>query len=90
MVEQQETIRRFENQKKKSIIDFNELKLTINHAEFYMVLDLKKQIEHWTGKSLGQKNLGRMVRPLSSRLEKLANEYLDNYVGKFKKRHYLI
>lgn len=90
LVKQQEHIRRFENQREKSIIDLNELKLTINHAEFYMILDLKKQIEQWTGKSLRQKNWGRIVRPLLSRLEKRANEYLDDYVGKFKKRHYLV
>ncbi|MGC1404389.1 MAG: methyltransferase domain-containing protein [Thermodesulfobacteriota bacterium] len=90
LVEQQEYIRRFENQKEKSIIDLNELKLTINHAEFYMVLDLKKQIAQWTGKSLRQKNLGRIVRPLLYRLENRADECLDIYVNKFKERHYLV
>lgn len=90
LVEQQEYIKKIETQQEKSIIDLNELKLTINHAEFYMVLDVKKQIEQWTGKSMGQKYPGRLVRPLLSRLERWANEYLDDYIEKFKKHHYLV
>jgi SAM-dependent methyltransferase len=90
LVEQQEFLRRFEIGLRKTLIQEAELKSTINHAEFYMVLDLKNQIARWTGKSLRQKPGGVMVRPLLSRLEKWADEYLDHYVRKYKKRHYLV
>lgn len=90
LVEQQEFIRRFENAQGKSIVDFNELKSTINHAEFYMILDIKKQIEQWTWKSWREKRGGILVRPLLSRLEKWAHQILDGYLTRFKKQHYRV
>ena len=90
LVTQQEYLRRFENDRGISFIDRNELKSTINHVEFYMILDLKKHIEHWTLKPLQQKKMGCLVRPLLSRIEKRAYDYLDIYVRKYKNRHYLV
>jgi len=90
LVNQQEFVRRFENDQRRSFIDRNELKSTINHAEFYMILDMKKHIERWTWKPLQQKKMGRLVRPLLSRIEKRAYDYLDDYVRKYKNRHYLV
>ncbi len=90
LVNQQEFLRRFENDQGRSFIDRNELKSTINHAEFYMILDMKKHIERWTWKPLQQKKMGRLVRPLLSRIEKRAYDYLDGYVRKYKNRHYLV
>jgi SAM-dependent methyltransferase len=90
LVDQQELIRRFENDHGKSFIDRKELKSTLNHAEFYMTLDMKKQIERWTGKPLRQKKIGLLVRPLLSRIEKWAYDYFDEYVRKYRKQHYLV
>ena len=88
LVQQQEIIRRFEESKRRSVINFEELKSTINHAEVFMIADVKKQIERWTWKSLEQNKIGRLIRFLLSRIERLADEYFDNYIKKFKKRHY--
>jgi len=90
LVNQQEFVRRFENDQGRSFIDRNELKSTINHAEFYMILDMKKHIERWTWKPLQPNKMRRLVRALLSRIEKRAYDYLDDYVRKYKKRHYLV
>jgi cyclopropane fatty-acyl-phospholipid synthase-like methyltransferase len=90
LVEQQEVIMRSENDPRKSFIDRDELKSTINHAEFYMILDMKKRLERWTGKPLRQKKIGLLVRPFLSRIEKWANEYFDDYIRRFKQRHYFV
>lgn len=55
-----------------------------------MILDIKKQIEQWTGKSLRQKKGGLLVRPLLSRLEERAYQILDGYLSHYKKEHYLV
>ncbi len=89
-VGQQELIGRFKNDQERLFIDHNELKSTINHAEFFMALDIKKQIGRWTWKSLEQKKIGLLVRPLMSRIERLAFKYLEYLIRKFKKRHYWV
>jgi SAM-dependent methyltransferase len=88
LVEQQEFIRDFEQKKGVSVIDLEELKSTINHAEFYMVLEKKKRIERWSGKWISQKKAGGLLRPLSSRIESRANKYFDEYVRRYKEGHY--
>jgi SAM-dependent methyltransferase len=90
LVDQQESIGRFLKTTGKSFIDLAELKSTINHAELYMILDIKNQIERWTWKPLQQKKTGCLIRPLLSRLEKYAYEYFNWKVHNFKKRHYLV
>ena len=90
LVDQQEFVRRFENDQGRSFLDRNELKLTINHAEVYMILDRKKHIQRWTWKTQRQNKMGHLVRPLLSRIEKRAYDYLDSYIKKYKKRHYMV
>jgi cyclopropane fatty-acyl-phospholipid synthase-like methyltransferase len=90
LVQQQESIRRFEEREGLTVIDYEELKSTINHAEVFMIADVKKQIEQWTWKSLEQKKVGRLVRPFLSRIKRWAYEYLDHYIGRFKKSHYRV
>lgn len=90
LVQQQEIIRRFEERERRSVINLEELKSTINHAEVFMIADVKKQIEQWTWKSLEQKKVGRLVRPLLSQIERWAYEYLDHYIRRFKKSHYRV
>ena len=85
LVAQQELIGHFMKNQGKSFIDLEELRLTINHAEFYMIRDLKKRIEQWTK--------GRVITGISSQVmpslfDKLTNRCLDAYVNLFKKRHY--
>ena len=90
LVNRQEFVRRFENDQGRFFIGQKELKSTINHIEFYMILDMKKRIEQWTCKPLQHKKMGRLIRPLLSRIERRAYEYLDGYVRKYKQRHYLV
>lgn len=90
LAEQQELIRRFENREERSFVDRNEIKSTINHAEHYMILDIKKQIEQWTWKSLRQKKIGLLVRPVLSRLETRAIKYFESYLRRYKIEHYLL
>ena len=87
-MQQQQIIRRFEEREGLSFIDLEELKSTINHAEVFMIADVKKQIEQWTWKTLRQKKKGLWVEPLLARIEKWAYEYLDYYIRRFKKSHY--
>jgi hypothetical protein len=89
LTRQQELIKLLEKELGRTFIHRQELKSTINHAEVYMVLDMKKKIERWTWKSLRQKKLGRLIQPVMSRIEYRANKTLDNYVKKYKELHYL-
>jgi SAM-dependent methyltransferase len=90
LVEQQEFIGRFMKNHRKSFIDLEELKLTINHAEFYMILDLKKQIARWAEKPLRQIRIGAVVRPSLFLVDKLASKCLHYCLGRYKKKHYLV
>jgi SAM-dependent methyltransferase len=89
LTREQKLIRLFEKEQGRSFINRQELKSTINHAEFYMVLDIKKKIERRTWKSLRQKKIGRLLQPVMSRIEHRAYQVLENYVKKYKERHYL-
>ena len=86
----QESIGHFIENQEKSFIDLGELKLTIHHAEFYMIQDLKKRIEWWTGKLLPQAKTGVNDQPMPSLLDKLAFKCLDAYIRLSRKRHYLV
>ncbi len=89
-VAQQEDIGRFLKQQPKSFIDLEELKLTINHAEFYMILDLKKRLKKWTGKFQDRSKTGHGGKLFQSLSDKLVDRCLDAYIKIFRKRHYLI
>jgi SAM-dependent methyltransferase len=84
----QESIGSFIKNQEKSFIDLGELKLTIHHAEFYMIQDLKKRIEWWTGKLHPKARTGVGDQPLPSLLDKLAFKCLDAYIRLSRKRHY--
>jgi SAM-dependent methyltransferase len=88
LVKQQELLWLFEKEQERPFIDHSELKSTMNHAEFHMVLDIKKQIERWIWKSPDHKKTGHWIRPFLSRLEHWAYQYFDHYLAKHKKRHY--
>jgi SAM-dependent methyltransferase len=88
LTRQQELLKLFEKEQGRAFINNQELKSTINHAEFYMVLDMKKKIERRTWKPLRQKKIGRLVQPVMSRIEHRAYAVLENYVKKYKERHY--
>jgi SAM-dependent methyltransferase len=90
LVAQQEFIGRITKTQKKSFIDLEELRLTINHAEFYMIRDLKKRIERWTRKLLPEEKTDGFVRPILSLSDKLTNRCLDVYIKVSKRRHYLV
>ena len=62
MVDQQEFIQRFE--KERAFIDLGELKSTINHAEYYMVLDMEKRIGRLTKVFSWPKKIGALLKPL--------------------------
>jgi hypothetical protein len=86
LVEQEERIRRWENDQERSLLDRNELKATIKHAEVYMILDLKKKMERWTGQTLQQKMKGRLLQRVLSRLKKWV---IDAYVRGFRNGTFL-
>jgi cyclopropane fatty-acyl-phospholipid synthase-like methyltransferase len=90
LVAQQEFIGRFIQYQEKSFIDLEELKLTIHHAEFYMIQDLKKRIRRWIGKFFPQAKTGVGDQPMPSLLDKLALKCLDAYIRLSRKRHYLV
>jgi cyclopropane fatty-acyl-phospholipid synthase-like methyltransferase len=81
---QQERLRRFEKKQNSSFIDLSELKSTIHHAEFYMIADMKRKIDHWGAAPLHYP----LVRPVMSRLMKWIHVYFDDYVKNYKKNHY--
>jgi len=86
----QEDIERVLQKEEKSFIDLKELKLTVNHAEFYMLLDLRKRLKKWVGQPPegGKPRLvGRIWRSLTDRI---IERFLDIYLRTYKKRHYLI
>jgi SAM-dependent methyltransferase len=89
LVAQQEAIGCCIPDRKKSFIDLEELKLTIHHAEFYMILDLKKQIERWTVPSRSEDKKRVWFRIPLILTDKLAKKVLDVYVRRYKKHHYL-
>jgi len=64
LVEQQEFIQRFEKGKGRSFIDLGELKSTINHVEYYMVLDMEKRIGRLTKVFSWPKKIGALLKPL--------------------------
>jgi cyclopropane fatty-acyl-phospholipid synthase-like methyltransferase len=90
LVAQQEGIVCFLKTNRKPIIDLEELKMTINHAEFHMIQDRKKQLKRWTEKIQAHAKPGLMGELMQSLLDRLANKYLDVYLRIIKKRHYLI
>jgi hypothetical protein len=85
----QEEIAQNINSQKNTFIDLTELKLTLNHAEFYMALDLKKRLKPWSEASEGRNpNLFRKsIRSLSG---KIIDKGFDAYLKFVKKRHYLL
>jgi cyclopropane fatty-acyl-phospholipid synthase-like methyltransferase len=86
----QESIARFMENRGSSFIDIGELKLTINHAEFYMIQELKKRIKKWTDKFQSRAKTGVDDQPMPSFLEKLAFKCLDVYIRISRKRRYLV
>jgi hypothetical protein len=74
----------------RSFRDLGELKLTIKHAKFYMIQDLKKRIKKWTGKFHPQGKTGVGDQPMHSLLDKLAFKCLDAYIRISRKRHHLV
>jgi hypothetical protein len=81
---QQEILRRFEKKQKVSFIDLPQLRSTINHAEFYMILDIKEKIEQW----VSAPSHIPLLRSVISRLKKWTHAYFDDYVNNYKKNHY--
>jgi len=90
LVNLQKFIGLFITGQEKSFIDLKELKLTINHAEFYMVQDLKTRITNWTGKIYPRTKPPVSDQAIPTLLDKLTFKYLDAYIRRYKKRHYLI
>lgn len=86
----QKVIGHFLKIQEKSFIDLQELKLTINHAEFYMVLDLKKRLKKWSEEFLQRSKPGLGGQHLQSILDKLIDRGLDAYIRMSRKRHYLL
>ena len=68
MVDQQEFIQRFE--KERAFIDLGELKSTINHAEYYMVLDMEKRFGRLAEVFFLPKKVGVLLKPLLSFLNR--------------------
>jgi len=60
MIYQQKQIRLFEKDQGRSLVDLEELKLNINHAECYKLRDLENRIEKWNHP---EQNLGRPPHP---------------------------
>jgi hypothetical protein len=87
-VEQQQHVEFLEKEQKRVFIDHSELKSTMNHAEFHMILDVKNQIERRIWKSPENKKNRRWFHPILSRLEHWAYQYFDRYLERYKKRHY--
>jgi cyclopropane fatty-acyl-phospholipid synthase-like methyltransferase len=90
MVEQQKRMGPLINKGDKPIIDLEELKLTLNHAEFYMSQDLKKRIGDWLGIYGPEKRKGALNRRISSLTDKTINKVLHVYLKALKKRNYLV
>jgi len=90
LVDLQEFIGRFIKKEENPFIDLEELKLTVNHAEFYMILDLKKRLKRWTGKFQEEARTGLSRQLWQSFLDKLIDKCLDVYIRIFRKRHYHI
>ena len=90
LVDLQEFIGRFIKKQGGSFIEREELKLTIHHAEFYMLLDLKKRLNAWTGEFQGRAEPGLSRQLLQTLSNKLTDKCLDAYIRIFRKRHYLI
>ncbi|HMK66346.1 MAG TPA: hypothetical protein VK564_11160 [Thermodesulfobacteriota bacterium] len=89
-VTQQEDIGRYLQGRETSFIDLNELKLTVNHAEFYMRLDLKERLQKWFGCSSEGDTIGLARRSWQFFINRLIDKSLNTYLGIIKKRHYLI
>jgi hypothetical protein len=70
-------------------VGVEELKLTISHAKFYMILDLKKRVERWIGQSRPEEEIRDRVRTILIIIDKLVKKGLDVYVRRYKKQHYL-
>lgn len=85
LVAKMKSIQRFEKEQGQAFIDRLELELTVNHAEFYMTLDLKKQIERRTSLPLQAGRKGVFTRPLLSLLNKLVDKGLGAYSRRIKK-----
>jgi cyclopropane fatty-acyl-phospholipid synthase-like methyltransferase len=79
-------IHSFEKGGKKTCIDVDELQSTLHHAEFYMILDVKKKIEQRIWGSSGFRRNIFWVRPFLARLENWAYQCFEFYLDKYHKR----
>ncbi|MEW6186939.1 MAG: methyltransferase domain-containing protein [Thermodesulfobacteriota bacterium] len=82
----QETIHSYKEGGKDPCIDINELQSTLHHAEFFMVLDVKKQIEQRIWGPTGSRRNIRWARPFLARLENRACQCFEIFRDKYKKR----
>ncbi len=82
LVDRQTSIRRFEKQQGKTFIDSKDLGSTIHHAEFYMIRDMKKQIEEWSGLPLLSGGKSPLTRPFLSLLDRLTDKWIRTYINR--------
>ena len=71
-------------------IDLEALKSTLNHAEHYMILYMKKRIGDWFGIHGPEGGKGFLARKYSSIIDRRINKGLENYVRAAQKRDYII
>jgi SAM-dependent methyltransferase len=71
---------------KKAVIDLQELRSTLNHAEFYMLLDLKKKLKEYTKQSIEIGSFLFLRKPLRALSEKIIDKSLDTWI-KFIRNH---
>jgi SAM-dependent methyltransferase len=90
LVSQQKFFGPFIKGRGKSFIDLEELKLTINHAEYYMILDLKKRIKNWFRINQPGEKTDTSSGLFSSLADRLINKGLGAYVKISQKMHYLV
>jgi cyclopropane fatty-acyl-phospholipid synthase-like methyltransferase len=86
LVARQKAIHRNEMKQGISFIDHQELESTVHHAEFYMILDLRKKVEGWTRIPLQYSGNITFLSPFLSIWSKLVDKALRRYIDRYRKK----
>lgn len=89
IVYQQKQIRLFEKNQGRSFIDLEELKQTINHAEFHMLRDMEKRIEKWTHPEQNENQRSTLLTSVLRFGDRRVKHLCRDWLSLYKKQHYL-
>jgi SAM-dependent methyltransferase len=76
--------------RQKAVIDLQELRSTLNHAEFYMLQDLKKKLKGCPEQSPQSGSFLFRRKPFRSLSEKMIDKGLDTWIKFIRKHRYFL